>query len=184
MRSGVMIAATLALTSCNQGKVDEKNATTAEVARAVAKENRAVNFTPGRWESTVRVASMEVPNMPAEARTAMNKAVGQGHSYASCLSKEAAAKPGADFFAKEAKDCTYDHFTMGGGKIDAAMRCSRGGASRNEVVMAMSGTYDPTHYDMAMETRIEAGAAGPMTMKMNVASTHVGACRGDEDGNS
>ena len=73
---------------------------------------------------------------------------------------------------------------MGGGKIDAAMRCSKGGASRNEVAMSMAGTYDPTHYDMAMETRIEAGVAGPMTMKMNVASAHVGACRGDEDGAS
>ena len=179
----MMIAATLALAGCDQGKVDEKNATPAEVASAVAKAD-AIKFTPGRWESTVTVASMEMPGMPPEARSGMQGALGKQSSYATCLTKQAAEKPAADFFAKDAKDCTYDHFTMGGGKIDAAMRCSKDGASRNEIAMSMAGTYDPTHYDMAMETRIEAGVAGPMTMKMKVASAHVGACRGDEDGAS
>ena len=46
------------------------------------------------------------------------------------------------FTGKDNGNCRYDHFTMGGGKFDAAMRCE-GQAAAQEMTMAMNGTYSP-----------------------------------------
>ena len=60
-------------------------------------------------------------------------------------------KPDSDFFTgKQAENCRYDHFKMGGGKIDAQMRCTAGGATQR---MTMAGDYGPEAYHMAMTTR-------------------------------
>lgn len=181
MNKLLLIGLIAVLGACDRAKVDEKNATPAEVAEAVADARADMKFKPGRWESNVTFVSMDAPGMPAEVGQAMRGTLGKENRYASCLTKEQAEKPAADFFAKDAKDCTYDHFTLGGGKIDAKMRC--GGEGR-AVAMTMNGAYDSDSYDMNMETKIDSGGAGPMTMKMKIASSHVGACRGNEDATS
>ncbi len=171
-----------ALAACDSGPtVEEKNASVADVAEAVADARSELKFMPGRWESNVTLLSMEAPGMPAGVAEAMKGTLGKAQRSATCLTKEQAEKPAADFFAKDAKDCTYDHFTMGGGKIDAKMKCGRDG---HAIAMAMTGAYDSDSYDMTMNTTVNSGGAGPMTMKMKVASSHAGACRGNEDATS
>ena len=76
--------------------------------------------------------------------------------------------------------CRYDHFTMSGGKIDAAMKCTGNGATRT---MTMQGNYSPDHYHMAIaSTGSGAGPAGGMSMKMEMDAKRTGACTGKEDG--
>lgn len=182
MRAQMVIALVAALAACDRGEVDEKNATPAEVAEAVAKSGADMKFLPGRWESQVSFVSMNAPGMPPEVSQAMQGSVGKDQRYATCLSKAEAEKPAADFFAKDAQDCTYDHFTLGDGKIDAAMKCGARGGGTGAVAMTMTGTYDRDSYAMAMNTRVDGGAGGPMTMTMKVSANHAGACRGDESG--
>lgn len=177
----LLIGLIAALGACGGPDVDKKNASAAEVAKAVSDARGAMKFEPGRWESNVSFISMNAPGMPAEVSQAMQGALGKEHSYATCLSKADAEKPAADFFAKDAKDCTYDHFKLGDGKIDAKMRC---GADGRSVVMTMNGAYDRDSYDMMMETAIDGGDDAPVTMKMKVASNRVGDCRGDENATS
>lgn len=182
MKKLLLIATVTILGACDAGPtIEEKNASVAEVAEAVADARSELKFTAGRWESNVTLVSMEAPGMPAGVADAMKGTLGKVQNYATCLTKEQAEKPAADFFAKDAKDCIYDHFTMGGGKIDAKMRCGRDGRA---VAMAMTGAYDSDSYDMTMNTTVDSGGAGPMTMTMKVASSHAGACRGNEDANS
>ena len=91
----------------------------------------------------------------------------------SCMTEADARKPNADFFSGN-KNCRYDHFNMGGGKIDAAMRCTR---DKLVQTMTMAGSYSPDRYDMSMTTRMEGG--GPQagtTMKMKVEARRVGDC--------
>ena len=180
MNKLLLIGLAASLSACDRGEVDKKNATPAEVAEAVSEARSEMKFKPGRWESNVTLVSMEAPGMPAEVAQAMQGTLGKQSRYATCLTKEEAEKPAADFFARDAKDCTYDHFTLGDGKINAKMRC--GGEGRG-VAMVMNGAYDDDSYDMAMETRVEGGGGGPMTMKMKIAASYVGACRGNEDAN-
>ncbi|MDQ3143982.1 MAG: DUF3617 domain-containing protein, partial [Pseudomonadota bacterium] len=161
--------------ACGRDEADKNNAKAPDVPRAAAASG--VKFSPGRWESKVNFVSMDAPGMPAGVAQAMQGALGEEQRFATCLTPAQADKPAADFFAQDAKGCTYDHFNMGGGKIDAEMKCVRDGRT---VAMAMNGAYDRDSYDMAMDTRIDSGGAGPVTMKMRIASSRVGECRGDE----
>ena len=180
MNKLLLVGLIAALGACDRATVDERNASAEDVAKAVNAARADMKFEPGRWESNVTFVSMEAPGMPPEVSQAMQGSLGKEHSYATCLSKAEAEKPAADFFAKDAKDCTYDHFKLGGGKIDAKMRC---GADGRSVVMTMNGAYDSDSYDMMMETAVDGGGT-PVTMKMKVASNRVGDCRGDENATS
>lgn len=179
-RIAVLLLSAAALAGCgDKASVDERNASVGEVAEAVAKANPDMKFKPGRWESTLEFVSVEAPGMPPEVARAMQGAAGRQRGAATCLTPEQAARPNADFFNKEAGDCTYEHFTMGDGKLDAKMVCGKGG--EGSATVEMKGDYGPEHYSMAMATRAEGGAQGAMTMRMKVDSRHAGACRGDED---
>ena len=50
----------------------------------------------------------------------------QNNSFEHCLTPEDAKQPKEEILRRQGqRNCRYDHFTMGGGKIDAAMRCER-----------------------------------------------------------
>jgi len=85
-----------------------------------------------------------------------------------------------DFFAGTNKNCRYDHFNMGGGKIDAVMKCTEEGMAQT---MTMAGTYSPDTYQMTMAMKSEGGAAAAsgMSMKMRVDAKRVAKGRGSRD---
>lgn len=183
-RTAVMIAAIVALAACNkQGEVKAKNASVAEVAAKVRESGAGQNFVrPGLWESKVTIEQLDVPGMPPEMAGRMKSMMAekQVHGSRNCLTPEDVKQPKEDFFAGQNKQCRYDHFTMGGGKIDAVMRCGAKGASQ---VMQMAGTYSPDSYQMQMSNKVEAAGKdveGAMAMKMRVEAHRVGECTGKE----
>ena len=179
----VLLACTAALAACNKGPdINVKNASVGEVAEKVRDAQAGGLFIkPGRWESKVSIADVQMPGMPPQMADRIKQTmanVNERESTATCLSEADAKKPSEEFFAGKAKNCRYDHFTMSGGKIDAAMTCS--GETGRTVSMTMSGTYSPDRYeaDMAMDM---AGPEGRgMKMKSHTVSTLAGQCRGDE----
>ncbi len=177
MSKYAVLAAAILLAACGKPAVDETNASVGEVVEAVARSGETARFTPGRWESTVTFVGMEAPGMPAEAVTAMRRIQDKPQSFATCLTPEQAQRPTPDFFAKTSANCRYDHFKMGGGNVDAKLRCSDQNAASE---MEMNGRYGPSNYDMAMTTHVAAGGPQGMTMRMKVAAKQVGPCRGDE----
>jgi len=123
-------AAAVALGACNKSpKVDEKNATPAEVANAV-RESGVANgmfLRAGEWRIMSTLDEMSMPGMPPEAQAEMKRVIAtqQDRGFQYCLTPEKAKEPRGKFFGgKEASNCRYDHFTMGNGKIDAEMHCS------------------------------------------------------------
>lgn len=179
-RSTFALILPLALAACgDDATVEKKNASTAEVAKSVADAGMKLN--PGRWELTMKFAKFEVEGMPPEAQKAMREMMGQTRTYASCLTKEEAEKPDGSFFGQENENCRYDTFTMGGGKIDAAMTCKdKGTQGSGEAKMTMAGTYSADTYDMTMKMQGKAPNGNAMNIEMAAASKHVGACKGDE----
>lgn len=178
MRASLIIAAVL-LGGCQQSSVEEKNASVEDVARAVAGSSAASRFTPGRWETRITVTGIDAPGLPPEAAAGVKQAIAKAQVIATCLTPAQAANPEANFFNRDVKNCRYDHFRMGDGKIDAALTCSApGGAGQSSVTM--KGTFDPTSYAMTMTTSATSGPAGAMTINMAMTATHAGTCRGDE----
>lgn len=173
----MVMACAVPLAACgSKPAVDEKNASVEEVAQKVREASKDEGFVqPGKWQSTVKIDKMDMPDMPPEVAAQMKSMTAQAHTSETCLTPEEAKQPKANFFSGN-DNCRYDHFTMGGGKIDAEMRCEQGGANQ---VMQMAGTYSPNSYKMHMTSK--GGAAGhSMTMEMSVDAKRIGECTGKE----
>lgn len=169
------------LSGCGDtGTVEAQNASAEEVAakvRAAGADSQFIN--PGRWEQTATLIDISIPGAPPEAAAAMRSATASAQSHVSCLTEEQAKNPREDFFAGVGKNCRYDNFKWGGGKVDIAMRCTE-----REMVHAMdlTGTYSPNAYRMEMTAKAGVGedAGNGMVMRMRVDAKRVGECRGDE----
>lgn len=180
MRAAYALILALALTACGDDKtVDEKNASTATVAKKVADAGMKLN--PGRWELTMKFTRFDIEGMPPEAKQQMQGMLGQNRTFTSCLTKEQAEKPDGSFFGQQGDECRYDKFVMGDGKIDAAMTCKGMGADgAGGAKMTLAGTYSADNYDMTMDMKGAAPNGKAMNMAMSLVSKRVGECRGDE----
>ena len=152
----LLLACALPLAACDSGpEVDARNASVEDVAEQVADALRDSFVRPGKWQSRVQIEEFELPGAPPEAKTAMRGMHDKAQVFESCLTPEEAKRPKEDFFAGANKNCRYDHFTMGEGKIDAVMKCSGEGMAQT---MAMQGSYGPDAYQMRMSMKADAGA--------------------------
>jgi hypothetical protein len=175
----LLIACALPLAACNKSpQVNEKNASVAEVAQKVREVGGDQSFVrPGLWQSKVTIDQLDIPGMPADMaqrmKTMMAEKPDQGCE--TCLTPQDVKRPKEDFFAGKNNECRYEHFTMGGGKIDAAMRC---GDKEGAQEMQMAGTYSPDSYQMqtSMKVRAEGSSQGAMQMKMRIEAQRVGEC--------
>jgi hypothetical protein len=176
--AAVLIACALTMGACNKSpEVKARNATPAEVAEQVRASGGDQSLIhPGLWESKVTIEKLEMPGMPPEMAGRMKTMMAQNqeHDFKSCVTAEDVKKPKEDFFAGKNNECRYDHFTMGGGKIDAEMHCGKG------QIMKMAGTYSPDSYQMqtSMIAAADKGDEGPggMNMQMRIESKRVGEC--------
>ena len=179
-RYAVVIAGLVA--GCHSSPtVTANNASAAEVADKVKAVAASGDFvSPGHWEGTATIEKMDMPGVPAAMAERMRAQMAKGHSFASCLTEEEAKKPKADFFGS-GPECRYDHFTMGGGVIDAAMTCTEQGVPRT---MTMKGTYSADAYAMRVASSTPETAGHPMSgmsMAVTVHAKRTGACTGKED---
>jgi hypothetical protein len=180
----LILLAPLILAACNSGPtVTATNATGAEVAAKVKAANLDTPFvSPGRWEGTMTISEMSIPDMPPQVAAQMKTAMGKPKTFVSCLTPEEAKAPKEGFFGGEQKSCKFAHYTMGNGKIDAEMTCNERGAART---MKMSGTYSPDTYAMTVASTGSGGAKGGpmsnMSMKMSMSGKRTGACTGKEN---
>jgi hypothetical protein len=179
-----LIACALPLAACNKGpQVDEKDASVAEVAEKVRQSGSEASFIrAGQWQSKVTIEKFEMPGMPPEMVQRMKTMMAQNqeHGFQTCLTAEDVKRPKEDFFAGKNNECRYDHFTMGGGKIDAEMHC--GGKRGESQVMQMAGTYSPESYQMQTSMKMEGGETpqGSMAMTMRIEAQRTGECTAKE----
>ena len=176
MKHVLLLAAAFAvLTACNKSPtVEAKNATPEEVAKQVsAAGGERVTVNPGKWVSKVTIENMHVPGAPPAMEAQMKGRGSEERDY--CLTPEEAKKPKENFFGGNRNECRYDHFTMGGGKIDAAMRCTHDKLTQ---VVNFKGSYSPNSYELAMDSSVAGGSSemAGMSMSMRVDAKRVGEC--------
>lgn len=169
----------ICLAACgNEPDVDMKNASAEEVAAEMRKAQGDSFVNPGKWQQTVTLVDIDAPGMPPEAKSIMQKAMDRAQVNEVCLTKEQAKNPKEDFFAGADKNCRYEHFKWGDGKIDAKLNCKHPQATQT---MAMVGSYSPDNYTMTMTAaNVGGGPAGEMTMTMKVDAKRIGECDGKE----
>ena len=163
--------------------VKMENASVGEVAQEMRKQADSQFVNPGKWQQTVTLVSIEAPGMPPEAKSMMQKAMGEAQVHEVCLSAEDAKSPKEDFFSGADKNCRYEHFNWGDGKIDLKLNCKHPNATQT---MVLVGDYDPNSYTMNMTASNQGKQPmEQMVMKMRVDAKRVGACdKGDATGAS
>ena len=170
----------LAVAACsNEPEVKMENVSVVEVAREVIRQGGEESFVnPGKWQQTATLLEIEAPGMPPDAKQMMGQAMNRAQVHEVCLTPEQAKSPKEDFFAGADKNCRYEHFNWGEGKIDLKLNCKHPNATQT---MAMVGSYSPEAYSMTMTaTNVGGGPAGEMTMKMKVDAKRIGDCDGKE----
>lgn len=180
MTRAFMLVPLLALAACDSGpKVTATNASIEEVADKVAAARLDKDFLrPGQWLTKGSIDDISAPGMPAEIGAQMMRRGRGMPGTTSCMTEADVRKPGPDFFTGN-KSCRYDHFTLGGGKIDGRMRCTAAGGTQ---VSTLTGIYGPDTYRLAMTTTMENPAGAPeggiegLTMKLSVEGKRVGDC--------
>ena len=179
--AALIIACALPLAACNKSpQVNEKNASVADVANAVSKSGIAGEsfIRAGQWQVKGTLEEMTMPGIPPQAQAEMKRVMGQvqNNSFEYCVTPEEAKHPGGKMFTgKDNGNCRYDHFKMGDGKFDAAMRCE-GDTKAQVMTMAMNGTYSPDAYTSHVSMNVEGGPQGTMTMKMRSEAKRIGEC--------
>lgn len=170
----ILLASLVCLTACGKSDtVDLSNASASDVANEMKKKDVAF-VEPGQWEQTATLVAMEAPGMPPEIAEAMKQKMGSSQVHKVCITPEQAKNPREDFFTGPGQNCSYEHFKWGGGNVDMKLLCKHPQATQT---MAMSGTYEPDAYHMAMTmTNQGSGPMENMTMKMKVDAKRVGDC--------
>lgn len=146
-------------------------------ADEVAAEMNRVTLEPGEWENTVEIVDVKIDGLPEGAPAGiMDSMKGKVTTSKSCITKEEAKNPGAQFFAAQEKtNCEVKKFKMSGGAVSSEMACSDMGGSPGNMTMVMDGQYGPSNYDMTMNMN---GGAGGMKMNISAKSSgkRIGAC--------
>ena len=183
-RVPLFAAFALPLAACGSGgpTVTATNASASEVAAKVAAATGGGDMiSPGRWEGTMTMHDMKMPKLPPAQQAQLAGRMGASQSIISCVTEEE-VKAKRGFFTGQNdadKSCRYDHFTMAGGKIDAAMNCSR---ASTKMTATMTGTYAPDHYHMDMASATDSDSPyAAMSMTMTIDAKRTGACRGTPD---
>jgi hypothetical protein len=173
----IMAVAALALSGCGEkAGVEAKNESAESVANKVAASN--IKPRPGRWESSMRLEKMGVAGLPPQAKDAMARQQGMTQTFSSCLTPEQAERPNGGFFQKGASGCTYDRFTMAGGRVDGEMTCKQGSGPQK---VRMNGSYSEDSYNIAIASEGEMQPGMKMSMAMTISARRTGECTGKED---
>lgn len=150
----------------------------AAAAKARPKVPSDIRFSPGRWESSVKIEKLDLGNLPPQVKQTIESELGRERKFAYCLTPEEAAKPDSRFFNRGGSDdCTYDEYTMAGGHLDVKMSCKTPQGTQK---VTLTGTYSASTYSMTMATSGDAAMGAPMLMTMSLSSRRAGNCRGDE----
>lgn len=158
------------------GDVSLTNASPEEVAKQAQAAGPA-HFQPGLWETKAEIANVDMPNLPAAQKEQMMAAMkkASGTAVKTCLTPEQANKPQAEMFTgKDSGNCTFDHYDMSSGKIDAKLNCKN--PQGGKMTQTISGTFTNTGFALESEVHSEGGP-GAMTMKVKTTGTRIGECK-------
>ena len=167
----------VAISGCSDKGADtdgDGKVSTAEAQKELS-QGGAMAMKPGLWEVKISFDSIDAPGMPAAAKSQMTKAMGSGMSVRSCLTKEQAEKPGADFFGGDAgANCSFEQLNRSGNKMSVQMTCKPEGGM--VIASKMDGSFEAESYAMTMEQKTSGTPMGEMTMKGKIEGKRTGDC--------
>jgi hypothetical protein len=167
----------LALGACKRHAAEEKAADAGDMASKVGQGVAAPLPQPGRWETVMKLESIDMPGMPPEAKAMMAKSMGTGRTFATCLTPDQANRPPADFFGHGQPGCEYDSFQMAEGRMEGTLSCR---SPHGRMKIALSGEYAADSYEVHTDSRMSGPGGQDMAQTMTLKAHRAGDCRGNE----
>ena len=178
---GPLVAMTAVMLGGCEKKVEMTNASAEDVAKAMKDQD---GFKPGQWNASVEIVDVRLEGLPpkdAEMATVMAKAMkGKKQVSATCLTPEQAKKPVTDMFAGKDKGvCTYQKFSMVGGKMDAVMVCTPPGGGTGKMTLTLDGVYKADSYAVNVQMKGTDMPGSPLGASMTMFGKNNGTRTGD-----
>lgn len=126
--------------------------------------------TPGQWEVTSIVESVEMPGAPAGMLDMMK---GKPRVMSICITA-ADAQNGPQALLKESgENCKSVSYSAQGDRLTSVMKCSQGGG---EMTVSMTGTFSANSYTVKSEM-VMTGEAQGMKMTATATGKFLGPCK-------
>lgn len=174
MRALPIVTLSLLLAACGDSGISLTNASIEDV---VTQSKGMQRQQPGAWETTTEILAMDLgPAIPGPVAEIMKRKIGEKRTENSCLTPDQAKSTP---FAKlpDRNGCRFDHFKMGGGTLDALMRCSTPNGI-DTMIVSQNGAYSATAFDLTSKvTRKEASGTSAGSMSMHIVGHRTGDCK-------
>ena len=197
MKLPIAAVAALLLAGCNsQGGAGNGAAATQPGANGVAMATNAPatpaapdRMRPGRWEMTVRVASVEMPGAPPEVQAQLRaRPLPPAQVQASCVTPEEAANPVGSFQRELTQGqanlaCDVGERAFGGGRIRIALSCQTpDGQTQQRLAMVGSFTDSSVQAAISVDSSTPGADGQPQAVRAQSTFTgrRVGECTGTE----
>ena len=168
------LAAGLLLAGCGGGSEAPGNNMSRE---QVASEQRSVRVSPGEWEMTTQVVSIDAPEIPIEL---MQRMQDRRTSARHCITSEQASDPNllSRRMQQQGGNCEVRNFTMRAGRMEGETVCFAG--TPQEVRSRTSGRFGPDSYDYQMIAVTPAPVeGGAVNVTMRIQGRRLGECPAD-----
>ena len=190
MKLPAAVLTVFALAACNSQNKAEANRTAAAGPSAPGPAAPASSLQPGRWEMTMRVVSLDMPNAPPEiAERLRAQPMPPPQMTPNCITPQEASDFVGNFrqqlLQNQTMSCEIGDQQFGNGQIRISMTC-RGQNGQPDQRLAMVGSFTGT----SIQAAVTAGSSMPVgngTMQsVRIESTltgrRVGECNGTESG--
>ena len=165
----------LTLTACSGGEKNAAQKANASEDGAAKAASATMPIKPGLWETKITFKSIEAKGLPAAARSQMLKAMGSGVTVKSCLTKEQASNPGAEFFGSaKGSNCSVRSREVSGNAVSILMTCKPDG--KTVIESKMTGTFSENSYTMDVNQKTTGTPMGDLVTAGDVEGKWLGEC--------
>ncbi|MES2904342.1 MAG: DUF3617 family protein [Pseudomonadota bacterium] len=161
MSARLLIAAALLalpLSACGE---DAPKPTAAKAAPAA--------FPAGEWEVTALTEKLRSTD---NSTPATGLKTGAAETRRIC--SPAGPKPGAELFAAQGDDCSFDSDYARNGRLNMSLQCTRSG--RGPLALSIDGTYDEQTFDVKVVTSTFFSGSGDYSLTQKMTGKRIGDC--------
>jgi hypothetical protein len=178
----------LALAACNSQNKADANRTAAGGSPAGTSGGPASSLQPGRWEMTMRVVSLEVPNAaPETAEQLRAQPMPPPQMTPNCVTPQEASDFVGNFrrqlVQNNVTSCDLGDQQFGNGRIRISMTCRAQNGPEQRLVMV--GSFTETSIQAAVTAASSMpvnGAMQSVRIESTLTGRRVGECNGTETG--
>jgi beta-glucanase (GH16 family) len=148
----LILIACLGMSACSKGDT---------APDGTASDEAFDGINAGKWDVRSQLSSMDQSQLDAIGEERAQEMMGEERSAQMCLEYSERTKPPVGMFYSSAETCSYDSFSMSGGRISATLKC----ASDKGEPTRLSGRYDNKAYSVTITKTLadDSGEPGERT---------------------